>query len=122
MHRIARPAAAPPSTSSGASLLPHDPREVRLGRLAPPPRPCERATIQRASASFDAIGSAAGGSWSATSRHHSGSSSSGIRIVRPNISSGGAVSGMLFPTDELIFSPSQESRSGVVSTTCGSSP
>jgi hypothetical protein len=29
---------------------------------------------------------------------------------------------MLLPADELIFSPSQERRSGVVRTTCGSSP
>ena len=84
--------------------------------------PCERATIKRASASFASIGSPAGAGRSATSRHHSASCESGIRIVRPNISSGAAVSGMLLPTDELIFSPSHESRSGVVSTTCGSSP
>jgi hypothetical protein len=45
-----------------------------------------------------------------------------MRIVRPNCSSAGAVSGMLLPTDELILVPSQESRSGVVSTTWGSIP
>ena len=45
-----------------------------------------------------------------------------IRIVRPNCSSGAPVSGMLFPSDELIFAPSHETRIGVVSTTCGSSP
>ena len=43
-------------------------------------------------------------------------------MVRPNCSSGGAVSGMLFPTDELIFAPSHERSSGVVSTTWASRP
>ena len=78
--------------------------------------------MKRARASFASSGSPAGGSRSQTRRYHSGSSSSGTRIVRPNISSGGAVSGMLLPTDELIFSPSHETRIGVVSATCGSSP
>jgi hypothetical protein len=45
-----------------------------------------------------------------------------MRIVLPNCSSGGAVSGMLLPTDELILAPSHESRSGVVRTTWGSRP
>jgi len=35
---------------------------------------------------------------------------------------GAAVSAMLFPSDELIFCPSQETRSGVVNATWGSSP
>ena len=85
--------------------------------------PCERATIHRASASFDSIGSA--GRRLAARRRAATSAAAarpGSASSRPNISSGGAVSGMLFPTDELIFSPSQERRSGVVSTTCGSSP
>ena len=96
--------------------------EVRLRRLRPPPRRASaRRSSARARASTPSARPRALGC-SATSRHHCGSSSSGIRIVRPNISSGGAVSGMLLPTDELIFSPSHETRSGVVSTTCGSSP
>ena len=50
------------------------------------------------------------------------SSSSEMRIVLPNCSSGDAASGMLLPSDELIFSPSHERRSGIVSTTWGSRP
>ena len=84
--------------------------------------PCERATMKRASASFASSGSPAGAGCSSTSSYHCASWSSEIRIVRPNCSSGAIVSGMLLPTDELIFSPSQETRSGVVSATCGSSP
>ncbi len=101
--------------------LANDSGEVLLRQRAAS-SPCERATIQRASASFASIGSPAETTCSTTSRYQSSSSESGIRIVRPNCSSGGAVSGMLLPIDELIFSPSHESRSGVVITTWGSSP
>ncbi len=51
--------------------------------------PCERVTIHRASASFASSGSPAGTACSTTSRYHSSSSSSEIRMVRPNCSSGG---------------------------------
>ena len=44
-----------------------------------------------------------------------GSSSSGIRIVRPNCSSGGAVSGMLLPTRRAHLRAVPRSSSGVVS-------
>ena len=67
--------------------------------------------MNRASASFASIGSPAGhGLPPTTSRYQSASIASGIRIVRPNCSSGAAVSGMLLPTDELIFAPSHESE------------
>ena len=62
--------------------------------------------MNRASSSFASSGGPGGTGRSATSRYQSASCSSEMRIVRPNISSGGAVSGMLLPTDELIFAPS----------------
>ena len=74
--------------------------------------PCERVTIQRASASFASRGRLRREELllASTSRYHSERRSSEIRIVRPNCSSGRAASGMLFPTDELIFSPSQRDQ------------
>ena len=105
-----RPASATSGTSSGRLAAPDDAGEVLLGRRARPPRPCERATMNRASASFASSGSPSGAGRSAISSYHSASWSSEIRIVRPNISSGAAVSGMLLPTDELIFAPSQREQ------------
>ncbi len=78
--------------------------------------------MNRASSSFASSGSPFGAGCSITSWYHCASWSSLIRIVRPNCSSGAIVSGMLFPSDELIFSPSQETSRGVVSTICGSRP
>ena len=110
-----------------------DARAPRRGRSAPATTrvkcasasraassPCERRTMNRASSSFASIGSRsrapAARRRASTSPRASrrGSASSG-RTAPPAARS----SGMLFPTDELIFAPSQERRSGVVSTTCG---
>ena len=103
-------------TSSGASPSPDDAREVRPPPRARPPRPCERATMNRASASFASSGSPAGGSRSADEpvplrrAARPGSASSGRTSPRAARSAGCCCR----PTSSS-SSPSHESRSGVVS-------
>ena len=111
-----------PATSSGASRCADDAREVRLGRLARPPR---RASGRRSSARARASTPSARRP-AAPARRRAATSRA---AARPGSASSGRTSppaarsaGCCCPTDELIFSPSHESRSGVVSTTCGSSP
>ena len=61
--------------------------------------------MNRARASFASIASPAGTGASTTSRYQSASIESGIRIVRPNCSSGAAVSGMLLPDRRAHLGP-----------------
>ena len=79
--------------AEGAPARPRAPRRASTRRKCSSAAraassPCDRVTIHRASASFACIGSPSGTGCSATSVHHSSSWESGIRIVRPNISSG----------------------------------
>jgi len=108
------------SGTSSESRPRRRPGECCRRRLRPPRRASARQSSARAPAS-----TASDRRRSAPARRRAATTGK-ERVGDPhraaNISSGGAVSGMLLPTDELIFAPSQERRSGVVSTTWGASP
>src|SRR5256885_16693736 len=87
----------------GGAPFAHDAREVRL------PAPDALLAVRAADDEPRQLelrlhrARVRGGLLPMTRRYHSDSSSSGIFITRPNCSSGAIVSGMLLPSDELIF-------------------
>ena len=80
--------------------LPHDAREVRLGpfRSRRPRASARRSHARERELRLERIAGRRR-SCSSTSRYHCARASIRDRIVLPNCSSGGVVSGMLLPTD-----------------------
>ena len=103
--------------------VPEDPVEVRLG-THPRARAVETVGDQSPEAALVLARVAGGGASSGeSSRYYSPRRASGIRMTRPNCSSGGSATPMWLPRDLLIFrSPSMPARSGIVITTWGAWP